>query len=104
MRQRLTCVNEYNEELEKKLNTSDKQINVMQENIDVQSNEISKERIIRERIEREFQELMEEFNNRNIELQVIKKCNKNNILFLIQQQYSRIFYNKKYKIYKLKLY
>lgn len=62
---------EYTDELEKKTTNADQQISTMQENIDIQMNEISKERIIRERIEREYQDLMEELNNRNIELQVI---------------------------------
>lgn len=61
----------YTEELEKKMSEVDNQISKMQENMEVQMNEISKERLVRERLEREIIELEEELKIKANLLQVV---------------------------------
>ncbi|XP_074103609.1 cilia- and flagella-associated protein 58 [Cotesia typhae] len=60
LKQSIKSKSMYIEELEKKTSEVDNQISKMQENMEVQMNEISKERLVRERLEREIIELEEE--------------------------------------------
>ncbi|XP_011303449.1 coiled-coil domain-containing protein 147 [Fopius arisanus] len=68
LKQRIKSMSKYTEELEKKTIDCDQQVNKMQENMDIQMNEISKERIIRERLEKELVILEEQVKDKNTQL------------------------------------
>lgn len=70
MRQRLKNMSAYTEELEKKANVLDHRMNEMQETLDMQLNEISRERRGRERAEVEVRQLQEEITVKKDELEV----------------------------------
>ncbi|XP_063978524.1 cilia- and flagella-associated protein 58-like [Diachasmimorpha longicaudata] len=68
LKQRIKSMSKYTEELETKANDCDQRMNKMQENMDIQMNEISKERIIRERLEKELLSLDEQIKGKNTQL------------------------------------
>lgn len=70
MRQRLKNMSAYKEELEKKASVLDHRMNEMQETLDMQLNEISRERRGRERAEVEVRQLREEITVKKDELEV----------------------------------
>lgn len=70
MRQRLKNMSVYTEELEKKSSEVDHQMNEMQETLDMQLNEISRERRGRERAEADVRQLQEEITVKKNELEV----------------------------------
>lgn len=70
MRQRLKNMSSYTEELEKKVGMLDHRMNETQETLDMQLNEISRERRGRERAEVEVRQLQEEITVKRDELEV----------------------------------
>jgi len=72
MRQRMKNMSIYTEELEKKNSEIDQRMMEMQETIEMQLNEISREKRVRERAETEIQQLQEEIIVKKNELEV--KC------------------------------
>lgn len=71
MRQRLKNMSAYTEELEKKVSVLDHRMNEMQETLDMQLNEISRERRGKERAEVEARQLEEEITVKKSELEVM---------------------------------
>ncbi|XP_014470458.1 PREDICTED: cilia- and flagella-associated protein 58-like [Dinoponera quadriceps] len=69
MRQRLKNVSAYTEELERKGSATDHRMNEMQETLDMQLNEISREKRGRERAEMEVRQLQEEITVKKDELE-----------------------------------
>lgn len=76
MRQRMKNMSVYTEELEKKSSEVDHQVNEMQETLDMQLNEISRERRARERAETDVRQLQEEIAVKKSELEV-RNCKDN---------------------------
>lgn len=72
MRQRMKNMSIYTKELEKKNSENEQQMTELQEIINLQLNEISREKKIRERMEMEMQQLQEEIIIKKNELEV--KC------------------------------
>jgi len=72
MRQRMKNMSIYTEELEKKNSEIDQRMTEMQETIEMQLNEISREKKVREKAETEIQQLQEEIIVKKNELEV--KC------------------------------
>ncbi|XP_034944218.1 cilia- and flagella-associated protein 58-like [Chelonus insularis] len=69
LKEKIKSITIYNKELEKKMNEVDDQLNKMQENMAIQMNEISKERLMRNQVENELLELEEELKLKNTQLQ-----------------------------------
>ena len=72
LKQRLKNMALYTDELEKRSSVAGNQIAEMQENIDMQLSEISKERRARQRAEDEVLQLQEELAVKTSDLQVVK--------------------------------
>ncbi|XP_057336889.1 cilia- and flagella-associated protein 58-like [Microplitis mediator] len=77
LKQSIKSKSMYTEELEKKMSDVENQISKMQENMEIQMNEISKERLVRERLEREIMELEEELKIKTNQLQAANISVKN---------------------------
>jgi len=79
MRQRMKNMSIYTEELEKKNSEIDQRMTEMQETIEMQLNEISREKRVRERAETEIRQLQEEIIVKKNELEVkyLRKIIKN---------------------------
>lgn len=73
MRQRLKNMSIYTEELERKGSAADHRMNEMQETLDMQLNEISREKRSRERAETEVRQFQEEITVKKNELEVRRK-------------------------------
>ena len=72
MKSRLKNTELYAEELDKKLNEREQQISELQENLDIQRSENAKEHKIRERLEKDLQQLDESVKFKDNQLQVEK--------------------------------
>lgn len=70
LRQRLKNMSYYTEELEKRTSDADQQLNEMQENLDLQLSEVSKERRLRLRTEDELHQVQEELSEKVTTLEV----------------------------------
>jgi len=79
MRQRMKNMSIYTEELEKKNSEIEQRMTEMQETIEMQLNEISREKRVRERAETEIRQLQEEIIVKKNELEVkyLRKIIKN---------------------------
>lgn len=77
MRQRMRNMSAYMEDLEKKSSETEERINEMHETIEMQLNELSRERKGRKRAEAETRQLQEEIVVKKNELEVRKRLEKN---------------------------
>ncbi|XP_043272110.1 cilia- and flagella-associated protein 58-like [Venturia canescens] len=76
LKQRLRNMTNYTEELERKTSEYEQQMSEMRENLDIQRSEISKDQRIRERLEKEINQLEESLKTKDNQLQGTEASNK----------------------------